>query len=128
MMRVRVSLKPGQPGTKGLLARYGKRLVCVRYRYDEGTKQRVKTVELIVGRSSWQPAPQQPDAGRRPARSPAGASPKLDAVRVDWHESGLRRKVKAAGGKWDPVGRVWRLDRDDVEDLGLEGRMVDGAL
>ncbi len=29
------------------MARYGKRLVCVRYHYDEQTRQRVKTVELI---------------------------------------------------------------------------------
>ncbi len=45
MMRVGLSLRPGQPGTKGLLARYGKQLVRVRYRYDERTKQRMKTVE-----------------------------------------------------------------------------------
>ncbi len=42
MKRIRLTLKPGQPGTKGLLARYGKRLVCVRYRYDERTRQRVR--------------------------------------------------------------------------------------
>ncbi len=53
MMRVRLSLNPGQDGTKSLLARYGKQLVCVRYRYDDQTKQRVKTVELIVERTEW---------------------------------------------------------------------------
>ncbi len=42
MRRVRLSLRPGQDGTKGLVARYGKQLVCVRYRYDEQTKQRVR--------------------------------------------------------------------------------------
>ena len=52
MMRTRLTLKPGQPGTKSLLARYGKSLVCVRYRYDEQTRQRVKTVELIVDRKN----------------------------------------------------------------------------
>ncbi len=35
-------------GTKKLLARYGERLVCVRYRYDSATGRRVKTAELIV--------------------------------------------------------------------------------
>ena len=49
-MRARLTLKLGQPGTKGPLAHYGKRLVCVRYRYDEQTHQRVKTVELIEDR------------------------------------------------------------------------------
>jgi hypothetical protein len=33
-METRLSLAPGQNGTKKLLARYGERLVCVRYRYD----------------------------------------------------------------------------------------------
>ncbi len=115
MMRVGLSLKPGQDGTKGLLARYGKQLVCVRYRYDERTKQRLKTVELIVERKDWHAAP----------RSTGGET--VVAVRVDWREAELRRQVKAAGGKWDPVGRVWRLRRECVERLGLESRVVEGA-
>jgi len=45
-------LKPGQKGTKELLTRYGTSLLCVRYRYDETTGERVKTVELIVRRYS----------------------------------------------------------------------------
>ena len=47
-MRTRLHLKPGQKGTKQLLAQYGDTLVCVRYRYDEQRKKRFKTVELIV--------------------------------------------------------------------------------
>ncbi len=116
MMRVRVSLRPGQPGTKGLLARYGKRLVCVRYRYDERTKQRVKTVELIVDQTEWD----------RKSRSADGES--LVAVRVGWQEKELQQQVKAAGGKWDRRARVWWLGRGRVESLGLESRIVDGAL
>ncbi len=116
MSRVRVTLRPGQPGTKGLMARYGKRLVCVRYRYDEQTKQRVKTVELIVDRSEWRPeAKQEGEAA-------------VVAVRVDWQETALRRKVKAASGRWDPKKRVWILGREHVERLGLESRIVDGSL
>ena len=51
-VRTLKTLKPGQAGTKALLARYGKSLLCVRYRYDEVTRQRLKTVELIVQRRS----------------------------------------------------------------------------
>ncbi len=116
MMRVGLSLRPGQPGTKGLLKQYGKSLICVRYRYDERTKQRIKTVELVVDRCSWQPVKRRLD-GEAPV-----------TVRVDWHETELRQKVKAAGGKWDPVKRLWRLGRVDVEKLGLESRMVDGSI
>ncbi len=115
-MRVRVSLKRGQPGTKSLLARYGKRLICVRYRYDERTKQRVKTVELIVDRSSWQPQVSRP------------GDDAIAVVRVDWHESELMQKVKAVGGEWDPVKRVWRLGREHVGSLELESRIVEGPL
>ncbi len=116
MMRVRLTLKPGQPGTKGPLAPYGNRLVCVRYRYDEQTHQRVKTVELIENRTEWVAE----DASR------GGES--MIAVRVGWQELDLRRKVKAAGGRWDPAKRVWVLSRERVESLGLEGRIVEGAL
>jgi len=42
-----VRLKPGQKGTKLLLAQYGDRLICVRYRYDAQGKKRFKTVELL---------------------------------------------------------------------------------
>ncbi len=115
MMRVRLTLRPGQPGTKGLLARYGKRLVCARYRCDERTRQRVETVELIADRSSW-----KPDATR--------PGDETVVVRVGWQEVELRRKVKAAGGKWDPVRRVRVLRRGRVERLGLEGRIVEGAI
>ena len=41
-------MKPGERGTKKLLAKYGDGLVCVRYRYDEEKRKRYKTVELIV--------------------------------------------------------------------------------
>jgi hypothetical protein len=36
-MIARLKLKPGQKGTKRLVAEHGDALVCVRYRYDEQT-------------------------------------------------------------------------------------------
>lgn len=48
-MDVIKTLKPGDSGTKRLSARYGDRLVCVRYRKDEDQNRRYTTVELIVG-------------------------------------------------------------------------------
>ena len=38
----------GPKGTKDLLARYGGSLLCVRYRFDEGNRESLKTVELVV--------------------------------------------------------------------------------
>jgi hypothetical protein len=52
-MEIRLTLRPGMSGTKKLLARYGERLVCVRYRYDRATGRRVKTAELIVEDVAW---------------------------------------------------------------------------
>ena len=109
-------MKPGQPGTKSLLARYGKRLVCVRYRYDERTKQRIKTFELIVDRADW-----------RPEARPAGGETVV-ALRVGWQEHEVQQQVKAAGGTWDPMARVWRVSSERVERLGLESRIVEGAI
>ena len=100
-MRTRLSLKPSQPGTKSLLARYGERLVCVRYRYDAESGKRFKTAELIVAEADWRPAN---------TRLTENA---IVSVRVRWDETELRRRVKLAGGRWDPVGRVWRLRHGD---------------
>ena len=56
-MRTLLYLKPGQKGTKQLLAQYGDRLVCVRYRYDAQRKKWFKTMELIVAEREWEPPP-----------------------------------------------------------------------
>lgn len=42
--RVVKTIMSGQPGTKGLRAKYGHRLICVRYRIYNGKK--IKTIEL----------------------------------------------------------------------------------
>lgn len=56
-MRTRLHLTLGQKDTKKLLAQYGERLVCVRYRYDAQRKKRFKTVELIIAEREWEPPP-----------------------------------------------------------------------
>jgi hypothetical protein len=53
MVIARLKLKPGQKGTKALVEKYGDALVCVRYRYDETSRTRIKTVELIVKKSNY---------------------------------------------------------------------------
>ena len=54
-MQIKLSLKPGQNGTKKQVEKYGSKLVTVRYRYDEGKRKRYKTVEIIVAESTWFP-------------------------------------------------------------------------
>jgi hypothetical protein len=53
-MQARKTLKPGQDGTKSLLDKYGKQLLCVRYRYDDERHSRHTTVELVVETVPWQ--------------------------------------------------------------------------
>jgi hypothetical protein len=112
MMRTRLRLKPGQPGTKKLLAKYGERLVCVRYRYDEQKKKRYKTVELILEETAWEPG----------ERRWAGNS--VVRLRVGAQEGEVQRQVRRAGGKWNRLKRVWEIRYDRVKELGLEARIV----
>ncbi len=109
-LRTRISLKPGRPGTRELLARHGDRLVCVRHRWDEHTGRSFKTVELIVEETAW-----------KPRKAPASGTVEL---KVDWHEEQVREAVKGAGGWWNRQKRTWELRYDRVVDLGLADRIV----
>ena len=111
--RVRLHLKPGQKGTKQLLAQYGDRLICVRYRYDAQRKKRLKTVELLVEKCDWE----------RPR--PRFADDQIVGLRVAFADVAVRDRVKQAGGTWNPERRVWQLRYDRVVALGLNSRIVD---
>ena len=113
-METRLSLAPGQNGTKKLVATYGERLVCVRYRYDLQRKLRHKTVELIVETMPWVPR------GRHPRREPHD----MVAVRIAYAETELRERIKAAGAIWRPRQKLWEVDWKTVRDLALQSRVV----
>ena len=53
-MKIKRTILPDQPGTKYWIEKYGKDLVCVRYRYDEKLNKKITTVEIIVDEKSWQ--------------------------------------------------------------------------
>ena len=106
---VGLHLKPGQKGTKHLVAEYGDRLVCVRYRYDTARKKRIKTVELVVAERDWEPR---------------FAPDEIVALRVAYNEVATRRRVKQAGGTWNSNRMVWQLRYDRVVAFGLRRRIV----
>lgn len=106
-MRTRLTLAPGLPGTKALVAEYGERLICVRYRYDAGRRKRYKTVELIVEESPWHPV---------------GS---IVELRLASTETELQSQVEAAGGRWNPVRQVWEIELETVVRLGLRDRIVE---
>lgn len=112
MLRTRLTLRPGQPGTRKLVDQYGERVICVRYRYDQSTKKRYKTVELIVEEVEWIPRP-------RPR-----AATDIVHVRLDYSEAALRNSVKLLGGKWHPPTRTWRIAYGATVALRLTDRIV----
>lgn len=112
-METRLSLAPGQNGTKKLLATYGERLVCVRYRYDAKRQLRHKTVELIVATTRWTPCAR--NARRRPED--------MVAVRIAYGESELRERIKRVGGIWRPRHKLLELDWKTVCAIGLQSRV-----
>jgi hypothetical protein len=118
-METRVTLKPGDKGTKRMVERFGERLICVRYRYDVARKMRYKTVELIIDEAPWHPAsPLDQTQGH------AGRPPALVGVRVRYEEAALRHTVKEAGGRWDQERKLWIVPLRIARRLGLEARVV----
>ena len=112
-MKTRLTLKPGQNGTKKEVRKYGGRLVAVRYRYDEARRLRLKTVEIVEQQFPWTPS------------VPPGLDPlTLVLVRVGYEEAHLRQAVREAGGRWDQERKLWRLPLGVVYAMGLDLRIV----
>jgi hypothetical protein len=112
-MLARLKLKPGQRGTKKLLAQYGERLLCVRYRYDEQRRRRYKTVELIVEEVPWEPR-----AKAQPKPETISDETLID-IEVRWGDLELSHRVKNAGGIWNRARRVWQIRYDLARKTGL---------
>jgi hypothetical protein len=110
-MKSRLNLKPGQKGTKKLVAQYGKSLLYVRYRYDENRGVRLKTVEIVVEEKPWQPTVRFRDGD-------------MVSVAVGFGENALRDSLKAAGGKWNREEKVWHVRYGLIRGTELEERIL----
>jgi hypothetical protein len=100
--------KPGQRGTKKLVAQYGSRLRAVRYLYDRRTGQTLRTVELVLV---------------APTVGPCELNlADLVGVRIAFHEIELREKLRQLGGRWNPHDKVWIIRHQHLETLGLQNR------
>lgn len=113
-METRATLRPGQKGTHKLLARFGDRLVRVRYLYDAEAGRRYKTVELIVSSVPWRPR----------LRNPRRRDDDIIAVRIAFHETDLRERAKRLGAVWRPAQRIWEITWRDAKRLGIADRIV----
>ncbi len=116
-MHTRLTLLPGQKGTKKLLKKYGDQLICVRYRYNSELKKRYKTVELIIEESPWV-SPHESVMKKKIDIN------KAVAVRIGYRETELRNLIKNAGGRWKQEEKVWILPYRKVVEFGLGKRIV----
>ncbi len=114
-MNIRKNLKPGQKGTGKLVDIYGDSLGCVRYRYDEKRKKRLKTDEIIIiDEADWEPQKKKSVTDSR-----------IVGIRTEFAETDLQSKVRNAGGKWDQNRKLWAVSYRKVEEPGLEDRVVE---
>ena len=95
MLRTRLTLKPGRPGTMDLLGEYGDRLLCVRYRYDTERQTRYKTAEVIVEEAPWSPT------------QPFVATDIVE-LRIRPKERTLRHAARLLGARPTPTTHTWR--------------------
>ena len=109
----RLTLNPGQSGTKKLTKKYGERLICVRYRYDPQKRKRYKTVELIEETKDWKP-------NYNLQFKPDDWVP----VKINHYEIQLRKAVKSAGGRWNSKKVYWLLPYTRVKKLNLQERII----
>ena len=114
-MKSHCHLKPGQKGTKRLVEQYGESLLCVRYRYDENRRVRLKTVEIIVEEKPWQP----PFSFRDNDIAP---------ITVAFEETELRAKLHKMRAKWDPIAKVWLVPYRLIRGTELESRIPEEYL
>ncbi len=113
-MEARTTLRPGQKGTRKLVARFGERLVCVRYLYDAESGRRYTTVELVVSSGPWRPRP----------RLPRRRDEEIVAVRIAYAEADPRQRAKRLGAVWRSAQKLWELSWLDVKRLGIADRVV----
>jgi len=122
-MEIRTVRKPGEKGTRALMQKYGERLVCIRYRYDPASRKRYKTVELIVAEEDWQPPELHPQAVKATGLSPKRYITRRVGLRIEFHETELRKQIKAAGGLWDSSQQLWFIPEEEARRLGLVQRI-----
>ena len=87
----------------------------------------MKTVELVAQRRSWE-REAECTGSRQPGGQAAVATARRAALGIGVRERDLQRRVKSAGGQWDPDRRVWFVRRDVAERLDLLGRVVGGGV
>jgi len=109
-MKTYKHLKPGQKGTLRLIEKYGDALLCVRYRYDEKRRSRIKTVEIIVEES--------------PVSSSHHKDGDIVPVFIGFEEIELREQLRNMRARWDAQSKVWFVPYRLIRGTLLESRIT----
>jgi hypothetical protein len=109
-MKAYAHLKPGQKGTLRLYEKYGDALLCVRYRYDEARRVKLKTVELIVD--------------ERPLDMPRFQDNNITPVSVAYEEVELREQLRNMRARWDSQIKMWFVPYGLIRGTELESRIM----
>jgi hypothetical protein len=104
-MKTRLILKPGQPGTKRLVEKYGEPCCAS---VSSMIVNRGSAVELIVERTAWTPPPSR------------YAVDTLVPLRIEVADMPLRLQAKAAGGRWNPEKKLWFVKYGNISGTPLE--------
>lgn len=108
-MKAYAHLKPGQKGTMRLVEKYGEALLCVRYRYDEVRRVKLKTVEIVVD--------------EKPMHSPRFNDSDMVPVSVAFDETELRELLKKIRARWEPQIKMWFAPYRLIRGTPLEARI-----
>lgn len=108
-------MAPDQAGAMKLAARFGDRLVCVRYRHDAAKRRRYTTVELVVASA--------PIKGSAPNTARARKM-QIVAIRLHIHERDLRVLLYESGATCAPDSGLWYVPKSIAKALGLLHRVV----
>jgi hypothetical protein len=92
-LRTRLSLRPGENGSRKLQAKHSEQLRAMRHRHDATGQRRRKTVELVEEELPWNAA----------AIHPWRALNTEMLIRVADQKADPRHSIRAAGAVWRKV-------------------------
>jgi hypothetical protein len=93
-----------------LQEKYGDALLCVRYRYDDARRVKMKTVELIVD--------------ERPLDIPRFLDDDIIPVSVSYEEVELREQLRKMQARWDSRIKMWFVPYGLIRGTELESRIM----
>ena len=117
MERGHVQSMPTLPGFPPSTWQLGSLTLATRYRYDEASRTRIKTVELIVEKK-------QLPALQKIAAHIVTVDDDLVPVRISYGERDLGKMAKAMGGKWDPDVKLWYIRFGKIKGTELEKHII----